>query len=194
MSLRGILGVVLALAASDVTSSETELASVKDASCTLIMTANTRWEALVVRVQPPVPENCGISEGSLAQLLDSAFSTIDAAKGTIAYSSISLGRLVAYPRMSEALAVAASKDKGWDKLKGRSINGNDNKAVSRLLANGEIMSPLTKIINRWGYNLRSVSVEKVLVATYRDIPHYAGPKLDGKVPFDAQVWLRLERK
>lgn len=194
MSLRGILGVVLALAAIDAASNETELASVKEASCTLVINANPRWQALVVRVQPPVPENCGISEGALTQLLDSGFSKLDAARGPIAYSSISLGRLVGYPSMSGALALAASKDKGWDKLKGRATDGNDNKTISRLLADGEIMSPITRIIDRWGYRLKSVSVEKVLVGRYRDIPHYAGPKLDGKVPFDAQVWLRLERK
>jgi hypothetical protein len=34
----------------------------------------------------------------------------------------------------------------------------------------------------------------VLVGRFRDVPLYQGRMSPGKVPFDAMVWLRLEKK
>jgi hypothetical protein len=40
---------------------------------------------------------------------------------------------------------------------------------------------------------RRVSVEKVLVGGFENVPQLEGPRRKGKIPFDAQVWFRLER-
>ena len=45
-----------------------------------------------------------------------------------------------------------------------------------------------------GYRIKAVILEKVLIGGFRDVPLYKGKMLPGKIPFDAQVWLRLEKR
>jgi hypothetical protein len=43
-----------------------------------------------------------------------------------------------------------------------------------------------------GYRITSVSVEKVLVGGFENVPQFEGSRRKGKIPFDAQVWFRLK--
>jgi hypothetical protein len=53
----------------------------------------------------------------------------------------------------------------------------------------QIESPFTKS----GYRVAGVSVEKVLVGGFREVPFYEGEMHPGRVPYDAQVWFRLHK-
>jgi hypothetical protein len=44
-----------------------------------------------------------------------------------------------------------------------------------------------------GYRIICVSVEKVLVGGFGEVPHYRGEMAPGLVPYDAMVWFRFEK-
>ena len=44
-----------------------------------------------------------------------------------------------------------------------------------------------------GYKVISATVEKVLIGDLRSVPLYQGKMTTGKIPYDAQVWFRLEK-
>ena len=68
-----------------------------------------------------------------------------------------------------------------------------NKYVSRLLFAKDLIEPIEAVLVKGNYKIVGVTVEKVLVGSFREIPLYQGVAFTGKVPYDAQVWLRLER-
>jgi hypothetical protein len=55
------------------------------------------------------------------------------------------------------------------------------------------MDPIEAVLVKGNYKIVGVTVEKVLVGSFRESPLYRGVAFPGKVPYDAQVWLRLER-
>ncbi|MGZ8144272.1 MAG: hypothetical protein ACXW0L_07080, partial [Methylosarcina sp.] len=68
-----------------------------------------------------------------------------------------------------------------------------NHYVARVLHNPELLAPIENVMARHGYRISGVSVEKVLVGDFRDLPFYEGKTHAGSIPFDAQVWLRLRK-
>lgn len=148
----------------------------------------------IVRTLPPDGADCLFSEAALAKLLATELAAPKSDHVSTTAISIGIGRLVRYPSISSALARSAATDSGWNKNKGRATNGNDNKAVARLLKDPMLMPELAQALDRRGYLLAGVSVEKVLVGTVTDIPNYRGRHVTGKLPYDVQVWFRLQPK
>jgi hypothetical protein len=68
-----------------------------------------------------------------------------------------------------------------------------NKYASRLLFRKELMAQLETAFEKGGYRVVGVAVEKVLVGGFREVPFYQGEMHPGRVPYDAQVWFRLEK-
>ncbi len=68
-----------------------------------------------------------------------------------------------------------------------------NKYVSQLLFRKELMAQIETAFTKGGYRVAGVTVEKVLVGGFREIPFYQGEMHPGRVPYDAQVWFRLEK-
>jgi len=68
-----------------------------------------------------------------------------------------------------------------------------NKYVSQLLFRKELIAQIEAPFTKGGYRIVSVTVEKVLVGGFREVPLFQGKMFPGKVPYDAQVWLRLEK-
>ncbi len=58
----------------------------------------------------------------------------------------------------------------------------------------EVTTQFEEAFGDGGYRIRMVTIEKILVGGFRDVPLYQGKIFPGKVPFDAVVWLRLEKK
>jgi hypothetical protein len=58
----------------------------------------------------------------------------------------------------------------------------------------DLSAPFDAALAKGGYKVRSASVEKVLVGRFRDVPLYRDNTAPGLVPYDAQVWFRLESK
>ena len=60
-----------------------------------------------------------------------------------------------------------------------------------MLFRKELMAEIETALEKGGYRIVGVTVEKVLVGGFREIPFYQGKALSGRVPYDAQVWLRF---
>lgn len=112
--------------------------------------------------------------------------------------SLGLGRMVSYPWLSKALADGAMKSPVWDGKRGRGRRGSNESAVASIVDTRRLLAPLAPVFARFGAKARASSVEKVLVAKPDEVETLAplvGQKLaDGKkLPYDAILWLRLEK-
>jgi hypothetical protein len=58
----------------------------------------------------------------------------------------------------------------------------------------EITAEIEKAFATSGYRVISTTVEKVLVGGFGGVPLWQGKMAPGKLPYDAMVWFRLEKK
>jgi hypothetical protein len=169
------------------------IAALERGKCTFRVEADDEAMSLRLRTSPENP-GCGYSPETARSLLRKAFETTDPPRPEGTYSSLYIGRLIDFPWLCEYLASAAYADKGWDRVKGIPVSMGVNKYVAALLFRQEATAEVRKAIEGSGYRITSVTVEKVLVGSFRDVPQYKGRILPGKVPFDAMVWYRLEKR
>lgn len=67
-----------------------------------------------------------------------------------------------------------------------------NKYSSQLLFRKELMAQRETVFEKGGYRVAGVTVEKVLVGGFREVPFYQEMH-PGRVPYDAQVCFRLQK-
>jgi hypothetical protein len=161
--------------------------------CTL--TAETRSQephVLRVRVSHPRHLGCQIDEASLVAVLRTALANPSTREPAVAYTSLSLGRLVDYPWLSANVARAAAGDRAWSSRAGRPVREGINGYVARMLSRHAATDSLRSALGDAGYRIAGVSVEKVLVMPAREIAALGGERLEGRLPFDAITWLLLE--
>ncbi|HEV7733909.1 MAG TPA: hypothetical protein VGR62_17195 [Candidatus Binatia bacterium] len=113
--------------------------------------------------------------------------------------SISVSRVEFLPWLSEKLALAAARDPDWNVTTGKARRGHENAVVAALLDRDGMAREIGEPFARYGLAVRSVSVEKVLVQRAAALPfaerlRAAGVKDAARLPFDAQLWLALERR
>jgi hypothetical protein len=161
--------------------------------CVLSVEANDQWHTLRLRTHHPQGRGCEIDKDSVVSILTAAFSKTDAPKLQGSYSSLSFGRLIDFPWLSQYLASAAFRDKGWDAKRGKPVGMDINHYVAQILSNREVLTQIEQACARGGYKIVRISVEKVLVGGLREVPLYQGALEPGLVPYDAIVWLRLEK-
>jgi len=186
------LMLVLAICPAMVFSEVQVISTLQEGNCSLTVEANDEWHTLRLRVQPE-GRGCPIRKESIQSVLQAAFAVTGTPKLAGDYTSLSIGRLVDYPWLSQYLAATAYADAGWDRRKGKPVAMDINKYVSRLLSAKEIREQIDAALAGSGYRVVSTTVEKVLVGGFREVPRYEGKMAPGKVPYDAQVWFRLER-
>ncbi len=193
--LHGVFGLIsiFLLFPTIVWSQETVIAATKVGECELRVEVYDQWHTLRLRAFHPQATGCDIGRESILAILDEAFSKIRSPQLEKSYTSLSLGRLIDYPWMCQYLANAARTDSGWDSRKGKPVAMDVNKYVASLLFRKELLAPIEAVLAKNGYSLTGVSVEKVLVGSFHDVPLYQREMFQGRVPFDAQVWLRLEK-
>ena len=162
--------------------------------CELSVEANDKWKTLRVRAHHPTHEGCDITRDQVRSILDQAFSKQDPPRVEGVYSSLSIGRMIDFPWLSQYLAAAAFRDPAWDSRKGRPAAMDTYKYVSMMLFKKEATAAIEEPLAKAGYKVEGVTVEKVLVGTFRDVPRYQGEMHAGKVPFDAIVWYRLKKE
>lgn len=126
--------------------------------------------------------------------LSEAFSKTDPPRLEGTYSSLSIGRLIDYPWLSQHLALTAHKDKRWDRRTGKPVAMDINKYVSFILSEKTVTDQIEGALAGSEHRVVSASVEKVLVGGFRNVPLYQGEMAPGRIPYDAQVWFRLEKK
>lgn len=124
----------------------------------------------------------------------STVAAVTALRGSAAQAaaiSVGFGRIVRYPWLSTLLAREASSAPGWNAARGRPQQGHANAFVARLL---ERSPEFITLFGDW--TLRSVAVEKVLVksASELDLPAGAPFSATARFPFDAQLWVQLQRR
>jgi hypothetical protein len=129
----------------------------------------------------------------MLSVLSVAFSKTESPRLEGSYSSLSIGRLIDYPWLSQYLAITAYRDPGWDSKKGKPVAMDINKYTKQLLSRKELIAQIEVPFTKGGYRIVSVTVEKVLVGGFREVPFYQGEMHPGQVPYDAQVWFRLEK-
>jgi hypothetical protein len=105
--------------------------------------------------------------------------------------SLFLGTVTDVPGLSADLVAASRSSAGWDERLGRPRSGDPNGFVSDLLLRSLVLRDLVP-----GYEILGVSVEKVLVPTRQAIRgRRAGDGVpDRRVPYDAQLWVRLRTR
>jgi hypothetical protein len=161
--------------------------------CVLSVEANDQWHTLRLRAHHPEGRDCHIDKDSMVSILSKAFSKTDAPKLEGSYSSLSIGRLIDFPWLSQYLAIAVSHDKGWDAKKGKPVAMDINHYVGQVLSRRELLTQIEPACAQGGYRIVRVSVEKVLVGGLNNVPLYQGAMEPGLFPYDAIVWLRLEK-
>ncbi len=158
-------------------------------SCQAYLQADFRWQVLTVRISPA---NCSITQNQLLQLMQRAVSENDSVFSNHRFSSVFIGRAVEFPWLSNFIVRQALRDSAWAKKRGRPHGQNINAYVARLIEKHPFISKLNSVLAKVHYKITGVSVEKVLVGSYRHLTHYSGEKFEGDVPFDAQVYLLLQ--
>jgi len=174
-------------------SQENVIVSVNTGECSLAVESNDQEHTLRLRAHHPKYKGCQIDRETMLSTLSAAFLKAEFPKLEGSYSSLSLGRLIDYPWLSQYLATAAYRDRGWDLKKGKPATLDINRYASQLLFRKELMAQIEAVFERGGYRVSGVTVEKVLVGSFREVPSYHGEMHPGRVPYDAQVWFRLQR-
>jgi hypothetical protein len=190
-----LLGFILVLSFSGTIASSEELVIVssKVGECNLTVESNEKWHTLRLRAHHPKYRGCHIDQDSMLSVLSAAISKTESPKLEDSYSSLSMGRLIDYPWLSQYLATTAYGDRRWVSKKGKPVGMDINKYVAQLLFRKELMKPIETVFEKGGYRVVGVTVEKVLVGGFHEVPFYQGEMVPGRVPYDAQVWLRLEK-
>jgi len=190
-----ILGFILVFSLSGTIASSQDrvIVSSKVGECDLTVESNEHWHTLRLRAHHPKYKGCDIDKKSMVSVLTAAFLKNDSPKLEGSYSSLFIGRLIDYPWLSQYLATTAYRDQGWDSKKGKPAAMDINKYVSQLLFRKGVMAEIETVFEKGGFRVVGVSVEKVLVGGFREVPFYQGEMYPGRVPYDAQVWFRLRK-
>jgi hypothetical protein len=136
----------------------------------------------ILRVRPACPIGFASTQAAVRQVLAQA--------GDAAVITLSLGRIERYPWLSDALARQASSSRRWDAAAGRPVEGHANAYVAAALRG---MPEFTALFERW--QVAGVSVEKVLWKRAAELQLPAGAPVSprAKLPYDAILWVTLQR-
>ena len=167
--------------------------SIQEGKCSLRVEAEDEAHILRLRVHPAYPE-CYATKESMQKVLKAVFSKTYPPRLEGVYAYLFLGRLIDYPWLCEYLATSAYKDQRWDRKKGKPVSMGLYKYVSAILLSKEVTAQFEETFEDSGYKINSVTIEKVLVGGFHNVPLYQGKRVPGKVPFDAAVWYILEKK
>ncbi len=190
---QALLAGVLLLAAAPCPANETIIASVPAGECTLSLGAADNWPSLRLRAGHPSHRSCRIEKADMRRVLEQVFSGPNTALAERRFTSLAIGRLIDYPWLVQFLALRTACDPGWDAGSGKPMGANINRYVADQLFSSEVLREIEAPLRRQGYRITGVTVEKVLVGGFENVPQLEGPHRNGKIPFDAQVWFRLER-
>jgi hypothetical protein len=157
-------------------------------ACAPYVQEHPGWQSASFRVHTDAFKHCPVSEVSYREVLASWLRNRPAGEPLL--KSLSLGRAVDFPWISEYLVRAALADRRWDAHRGRLRTGDLNGWVASTLSAPLMIQRLAAPFFGTGYAVTSVSVEKVLVGEAEGLVRGAAPP-GLRVPFDAQLWLRL---
>lgn len=189
------LVLILMLPAASAWSRETVVVAAQAGECMLSVEADEEWHTLRLRAHHPDYKGCKISKNDMILILAAAFAKTEPPMLKGEYRSLFIGRLIDYPWLSHYLANAAYQYPGWSKKQGKPKTRTEgiNNFVARVLFNETLLMPIQAELAKQGYRIAGVTVEKVLVGSFRELPFYQGKIAAGLVPYDAMVWFRLQK-
>jgi len=194
MFFRTLLAATLILLTSiPAAGGEPVIASIPAGECHLSVEASENWPTLRLRAGHPKHRPCFIDKESMGRVLSQAFAKPHPELASRAFTSLAIGRLIDYPWLVQFLALRAARDPGWDVAAGKPVKVHINRYVADVLSSPEVVLEMEAPLREQRYRIAGVSVEKVLVGGFENVPQLEGPRRKGKIPFDAQVWFRLER-
>lgn len=174
-----------------------KLAWTERAGCRVSVEYSAEWHTLRYRNECAQPLAAKLA--LFAQLVEAA------ARGGVPLgeaTTLALGRLVDFPELVTDVALAARAAPDWDAEKGR-VRGAAtprglNRYFARLLDDTGVLRPFLAALAASGVSAGKASVEKVLVGPPAMTPVADALRARGvgpadKLPFDAMVWLSLER-
>jgi hypothetical protein len=140
------------------------------------------------RPHPAAFEHCEVSEATYQRVVAEWLRTRPADSPPI--SSLSLGRAVTFPWISRHVADAALQSPGWGARISRAKAGEREKLARPALLDPVLLKRLAVPFEGTPYRVEHLSYEKVL---FGNAGEHSSNKAAGavKVPFDAQLWLRL---
>jgi hypothetical protein len=192
MAFRILLGSMLFFGAGIPAAGEALIASIPAGECTLSLEAAENWPTLRLRAGHPAYRPCFIDKAAVVEALTQAFAEPHPILASREFTSLALGRLIDYPWLVRFLALRAAQDPHWDVTAGKSRRVHVNRYVADVLSSAEIIREIEAPLREHGYRITGVSVEKVLIGGFDNVPQWEGSERKGKIPFDAQVWFRLE--
>ena len=194
MLFRILLAAILILLTSiSAAGGEPVIALIPAGECHLSVEASEKWPTLRLRASHPNYKPCFIDKASVTQVLSEAFAKPHPELASRVFTSLAIGRLIDYPWLVQFLALRAARDPGWDVAAGKPVKVHINRYVADVLSSPEVVLEMEAPLREQRYRIAGVSVEKVLVGGFENVPQLEGPRRKGKIPFDAQVWFRLER-
>lgn len=136
-------------------------------------------------------EACTVDEAAYRRVVAEWLRT--RADASPALASLALGRAVAYPWVSRHIADAALRLPGWSAQVGNTPRGRRDALAAAALRDPALLRRLAVPFEGSRYEVVGLSYEKVL---YGRADEHASNAAAGatKVPFDAQLWLRLARR
>ncbi len=159
-----------------------------DQACAPHVEEHPGWHSASFRAHTDAYKHCPVSEGAYRVVVAGWLKARHETGPSL--TSLSLGRAVDFPWLSEYLARAALADPRWDGLHGRLRGGDLNAWVASLLSDPLLLERLRVPFEGTAYRVTRVSVEKVLVGPVENfLPRGAPTGL--RAPFDAQLWLVL---
>ncbi len=174
---------------------EAELVRVKTEQGVVKIEANLKWQALALR--GPLlysGKNFQLSKSDLLQLIKKLVTEQDSLLKAENFTSLFLGRLVEFPWMQAFLMRRAAESQDWQPQLDKPNHQEINAWVAKILFKHPIWQRIDALFSNSGYHLSGLSVEKVLVDDVAKLGLDAVQDLNGKLPFDAQVWLILEKE
>ena len=170
------------------------LSQMKVGECSMALQANLKWKTITLQARQPDLKNCKMNRANLISLIKEAVAKNKLLFRSHEFTSIFIGRAVEFPWLSSFLSEQAFKDSLWNRIKGHPKKQNVNRYVETILYRHPVISQLDSVMQKVGYRISGVSVEKVLVGRYQNLIDFNGPKFKGGLPFDAQVYLILKKE
>ncbi len=139
-------------------------------------------------------ESCEVSEETYRRVLAQWLKSCP--PGSTRLVSLSLGRARDYPWISRHLADSARGSSEWSGHGTAIPPGRQNTLVAKLLSESTFLQRLDAPFAGTDLTVRGVAVEKVLLGASseaaRDYASGGRTAKKVKVPYDAQLWLRIE--
>lgn len=165
-------------------------AGVARAACEPYVAEQPRWASASFRPHRDALQPCPVGEEVYGAVIGAWLSSRAADAPVV--TSLSLGRAVDFPWLSQAIADAALASPGWAERARHAKPGQRDALAAPILRAPALRERLALAFAGSAYEVRAVSYEKVLFG--RASEHATGVAAgegDVLVPFDAMLWLRL---